>query len=94
MSRIFSAAGPGSPPMVSPPESLRLFPSLAGKLPDAAFSDDPNVTDLQSIESKLDPSGVYMIAIEARETQAARMSELFWRLFLVAAVPCEGGPWS
>lgn len=76
MSRIFSAAGPGAPPMVSPPESLALFPSLAGELPAHAYSEDPEVEGLQPVASSLDPSGVYMIAIEAKETQAARMSEL------------------
>ncbi|KAK4701430.1 trehalose 6-phosphate synthase/phosphatase, partial [Phenoliferia sp. Uapishka_3] len=74
MSRIFSAAGPGSPPMVSPPESLSLFPSLAGVLPPQAYSEDPEVEGLVPVESKLDPSSVYMIAIEAKETQAARMT--------------------
>ena len=77
MSRIFSAAGPGAPPMVSPPESLALFPSLAGDLPPDAYSDDPEFPGLQPVASSLDPSGVYMIAIEAKDTSAARMSELF-----------------
>lgn len=74
MARIFSAATPGAPPLVSPPESLTLFPSLASDLPPGARSDDPEITDLQPVRCKLDPSSMWMIAIEGRDTQNARMT--------------------
>lgn len=74
MARIFSSATPGAPPLVSPPESLTLFPSLVSDLPPGARSEDPEITDLQPVRCKLDPSSMWMIAIEGRDTQSARMT--------------------
>lgn len=69
MARIFSTATPGAPPLIAPPESLTLFPSLASEchLPSARAEAKP-------VESKLDPASMYMIAIEARESQSVRMT--------------------
>lgn len=64
MARIFSTATPGPSgcaPTIAPPESLKLFPSLAGG------TGLPPAEQAQPVESKLDPSAMYMIAIEARE---------------------------
>ncbi|KAI5477902.1 trehalose 6-P phosphatase, glycosyltransferase family 20 protein [Pseudohyphozyma bogoriensis] len=73
MARVSSSTSSGSPPTISPPNSLRLFPSLAAELPPDAYGDDPN-GELQPVESKLDPNCMYMIAIEkdgqARMTMA------------------------
>lgn len=66
MARVFSAAGPGQSPVISPPDSLSLFPSLAVELPPHARSDDPEITELQPVESKLDPASMFMISVQKK----------------------------
>ncbi|GAA5902122.1 hypothetical protein JCM5296_006609 [Sporobolomyces johnsonii] len=70
MARVFSNYTPGGPRMmISPPESFALFPSLA-----KAAAAEGVATTSEPIESKLDPSASFMIAIEAKETQGAKMT--------------------
>lgn len=67
MARIFSTATPGGgPPTISPPDSLKLFPSLTNG------TGLPHPTAAAPVESKLDPGSMYMIAIEAREVRSSR----------------------
>jgi trehalose 6-phosphate synthase/phosphatase len=80
MARIFSTATPGlggcagSRPTIAPPESLKLFPSLSSGagLPDGDHAGP--------VESKLDPSAMYMIAIEAREVSPSFRSNNITRI--------------
>ena len=59
--------------MISPPESFAMFPSLARTVIDEDVASTTTVVD-QPVESKLDPSACFMIAIEAKETQGAKMT--------------------
>ncbi|SCV70144.1 BQ2448_1538 [Microbotryum intermedium] len=69
MARIFSTSTPSSgPPLIPAPESLLLFPSLGDK----ARSSDGEL--LEPRASRLDPASTFMIAIEAKESQGARMT--------------------
>ncbi|SCZ90655.1 BZ3500_MvSof-1268-A1-R1_Chr9g10911 [Microbotryum saponariae] len=69
MARIFSTSTPSSgPPLIPAPESLLLFPSLG----DQARSSDGEL--LEPRTSRLDPASMFMIAIEAKESQGARMT--------------------
>ncbi|BGP32992.1 hypothetical protein JCM10296v2_004780 [Rhodotorula toruloides] len=78
MARIFSnstpALGGSGKTLITPPESFALFPSLAqaarASAPEGALPDDLS----QPVESKLDPSATFMIAIEAKETAGAKMT--------------------
>lgn len=83
MARIFSTATPGlsggcpgTRPTIAPPESLKLFPSLSNGagLPDGDHA--------EPVESQLDPSAMYMIAIEAREVspRSRALAGLFLRM--------------
>jgi len=81
MARVVGSAVPGHGAIVAPPESLLLFPSLAKTLaatagPNGAIrlNGDGEVDTLEPKESKLDPAAMYMIAIEAKDTQSARMT--------------------
>jgi trehalose 6-phosphate synthase/phosphatase len=60
--------------MISPPESFAMFPSLARTVIDEEkVTNTPAKLD-EPVESKLDPSSCFMIAIEAKETQGAKMT--------------------
>ncbi|GAA5913724.1 uncharacterized protein JCM6883_000026 [Sporobolomyces salmoneus] len=73
MARVFSNYTPGGPRMmISPPESFAMFPSLARTVIEEESS-APTKLD-EPVESKLDPSSCFMIAIEAKETQGAKMT--------------------
>lgn len=81
MARVFSGSTPGGvhngKTLISPPESFTLFPSLAAAAKrDAELHGCPPLPeDLnEPVESKLDPSATFMIAIEAKETQGAKMT--------------------
>lgn len=75
MARIFSNSTPGGgPTLVHPPASFSTFPSLARAVKE---EDDEGALpeDLsQPVESHLDPSATFMIAIEALETAGAKMT--------------------
>lgn len=74
MARVFSNYTPGGPRMmISPPESFAMFPSLARTVIDEDVASTTTEVD-QPVESKLDPSACFMIAIEAKETQGAKMT--------------------
>ncbi|GAA5948627.1 hypothetical protein JCM3765_004948 [Sporobolomyces pararoseus] len=74
MARVFSNYTPGGPRMmISPPESFAMFPSLARTVIDEEKASTPAKLD-EPVESKLDPSSCFMIAIEAKETQGAKMT--------------------
>ncbi|GAA6002877.1 uncharacterized protein JCM10292_001351 [Rhodotorula paludigena] len=75
MARIFSNYTPGgAKTLVHPPESFALFPSLAkaarSEAPQGTLPDNLN----EPVESSLDPSATFMIAIEAKETAGAKMT--------------------
>lgn len=75
MARIFSNYTPGgAKTLVHPPESFALFPSLAkaarSEAPEGTLPEDLN----EPVESSLDPSATFMIAIEAKETAGAKMT--------------------
>ncbi|GAA6052076.1 hypothetical protein JCM3770_006618 [Rhodotorula araucariae] len=76
MARIFSNYTPGATKtLIAPPESFSLFPTLAKTVKQdasdpAAIPDDLNAP----VESRLDPSATFMIAIEAKDTAAAKMT--------------------
>ncbi|GAA5980877.1 hypothetical protein JCM11641_004752 [Rhodosporidiobolus odoratus] len=78
MARVFSGNTPGGgKTLISPPESFALFPSLAAAAKrDAIEHGTPALPeDLnEPVESKLDPSATFMIAIEAKETAGAKMT--------------------
>ncbi|GAA5824424.1 hypothetical protein JCM11251_000417 [Rhodosporidiobolus azoricus] len=78
MARVFSGATPGGgKTLITPPESFSLFPSLAKAAKrDAELHGTPALPeDLnEPVESKLDPSATFMIAIEAKETAGAKMT--------------------
>jgi len=76
MARIFSNYTPGATKtLISPPDSFSLFPSLAKTVKQDA-SDSEAVPDNlnEPVESHLDPSATFMIAIEAKETAGAKMT--------------------
>ncbi|KAM0789442.1 hypothetical protein ACM66B_000265 [Microbotryomycetes sp. NB124-2] len=70
LARILSSASGGSPPLIQPPASLTLFPSLANG------ANLPMKTNgvPEAVPSKLEPGSTFMIAIEAKETSAVRMT--------------------
>ncbi|TNY18472.1 trehalose-6-phosphate phosphatase [Rhodotorula diobovata] len=76
MARIFSNYTPGATKtLISPPESFSLFPSLAKTVKQDATDSDAIPDDLNApVESRLDPSATFMIAIEAKETAGAKMT--------------------
>ncbi|GAA6034504.1 hypothetical protein JCM8097_005362 [Rhodosporidiobolus ruineniae] len=78
MARVFSGNTPGgAKTLIYPPESFSLFPSLvAAAKRDSEENGAPAFPDdlTQPVESKLDPSTTFMIAIEAKETQGAKMT--------------------
>ncbi|GAA5853028.1 hypothetical protein JCM8547_004777 [Rhodosporidiobolus lusitaniae] len=78
MARVFSGSTPGGgKTLISPPESFALFPSLAAAAKrDAELHGTPKLPENlnEPVESQLDPSATFMIAIEAKETQGAKMT--------------------
>jgi trehalose 6-phosphate synthase/phosphatase len=79
--------------MISPPESFAMFPSLARTVIEEEES-TPLKLD-EPVESKLDPSSCFMIAIEAKETQGAKMTmanAVLERLVAIKLSPSQRWP--
>ncbi|KAK4054618.1 hypothetical protein OIO90_003430 [Microbotryomycetes sp. JL221] len=70
LARILSSASNGAPAVIQPPASLSLFPSLANgtSLPKSSNGVP------EALTSRLEPGSTFMIAIEAKETSAVRMT--------------------
>lgn len=80
ISRVFTSCSPGATPIISPPESLNVFPSLAKEIVNGNGNGTPTPSteegedekreeEFQPVKTKLESDSMFMIAIDENKAR-------------------------